>query len=255
MVGLVGPGAIMSAVMSAAAVLVLLSGPSSCPRGLLREPPGGWTGTAGGRVRRPWGPRTLHLAATVGAAVAVLLVVPGKAGAGVASLVAAAVWWRSRSWESAAARRRRDRLEAELPHVVDLMTAALAAGAAPTTALSLVAGVVDEPMAAELRSWTTRLDLGTDPVTVWSSMTTHPQLGRLGVTLQRASESGAPVAAALLRLSEDLRARRRAAVEERVRQVEVRAAVPLGVCLLPSFVLVGVVPLVAGSVSGLLVVR
>ena len=40
-----------------------------------------------------------------------------------------------------------------------------------------------------------------------------------------------------------------------MRQVEVKAAVPLGVCLLPSFVLVGVVPLVAGSVSGLLLVR
>jgi hypothetical protein len=63
------------------------------------------------------------------------------------------------------------------------------------------------------------------------------------------------VAAALVRLSEDLRARQRAAVEERVRQVEVRAAVPLGVCLLPSFILIGVVPLVAGSVTGLLLGR
>jgi hypothetical protein len=29
----------------------------------------------------------------------------------------------------------------------------------------------------------------------------------------------------------------------------VKAALPLGVCLLPAFVLVGVVPLVAGSVT------
>jgi hypothetical protein len=44
-------------------------------------------------------------------------------------------------------------------------------------------------------------------------------------------------------------------VEARVRQVEVKTAVPLGVCLLPAFILVGVVPLVAGSVIGLLGVR
>jgi hypothetical protein len=57
---------------------------------------------------------------------------------------------------------------------------------------------------------------------------------------------------ALARLGEDLRAGRRAAVEERVRRIEVRAAVPLGACLLPAFVLLAVVPLVAGSVSSLL---
>lgn len=184
-----------------------------------------------------------------------LLVVPGVAGLGVAAAVGLAVWVRSDHWESGAVRRRRARIEAELPHVVDLMTAAMAAGTAPTTALSLVAKAVDGPTGEELRPWVTRLALGTDPVAVWASMARHPQLGRLGVTLLRSAESGAPVAAALLRLSEDLRARRRAAVEERVRQVEVRAAVPLGVCLLPAFVLVGVVPLVAGSVSGLLAGR
>ena len=244
------PAALLSAALAVAAVLLLLQGPGRRRRVLRAAggPPDPTRSTA-----RPVG--LLHLAASAGAALAVLLVVPGTPGVLLAAVVGVAVWWRSRHWESGAVRRRRARLEAELPHVVDLMTAALGAGAAPTTALSLVAEVVDEPMAGELRSWTTRLALGTDPVTVWASMARHPQLGRLGATLHRSAESGAPVAAALLRLSEDLRARRRSVVEERVRQVEVRAAVPLGVCLLPSFVLVGVVPLVAGSVAGLVVVR
>lgn len=252
MLGMAGAAALLSASLVVAAVLVAVRGPSRGP-GALRSRPAGRPVTA--RTSQQVRPGLLHVTAAVGAAVAVLLVVPGPAGVALAALVAAAVGWRSRSWESAASRRRRARLEGELPHVVDLMTAALAAGAAPTTALALVAEVVDEAMAAELRPWTTRLHLGTDPVTVWSAMARHPQLGRLGATLQRAAESGAPVAAALLRLSEDLRSRRRAAVDERVRQVEVRAAVPLGVCLLPSFVLVGVVPLVAGAVTGLVVLR
>ena len=51
----------------------------------------------------------------------------------------------------------------------------------------------------------------------------------------------------MARLAEDLRRAARADVETRARAVGVKAAVPLGVCLLPAFVLVGVVPLVAGS--------
>lgn len=197
----------------------------------------------------------LRVVATTSGVAAALLLVPGVPGLAVASVTGIVVWLRSRHWESSGERRRRATLEAELPHVVDLLTAALEAGAAPTTVLPQVAGVVDPAMGAELRRYTTRLALGTDPVTVWASMAVHPQLGRLGVTLHRSAHSGAPVAAALGRLGEDLRARQRAAVEERVRQVEVRAAVPLGVCLLPAFVLVGVVPLVAGSVAGLVATR
>jgi Flp pilus assembly protein TadB len=187
--------------------------------------------------------------------VAVLLLVPGLVGALGAGVVAAAVWHHSRRWESRATRLRREALMNQLPHVVDLMVAALSAGAAPTEALARVAAVVEAPVADELAGWVTRLQLGADPSTVWDSIASHPELGRLGTALLRATESGAPVVQALARLAHDLRARRRAEVETRVRQVEVKAAVPLGVCLLPAFVLVGVVPLVAGSATGFLLVR
>jgi Flp pilus assembly protein TadB len=197
----------------------------------------------------------LQVVAAGGAAVAVLLVLPGAFAWAAAPVAGVLVWRRSSRWESATQRRRRARLEAELPHVVDLMVAALAAGAAPGDAMGRVADVVDRPAAEELAVWVARLRLGADPVAVWSAMGRHPQFSRLGTALRRSAESGAPVAAALGRLAEDLRARRRADVEGRVRQVEVKAAVPLGVCLLPAFVLVGVVPLVAGSVIGLLGVR
>jgi Flp pilus assembly protein TadB len=248
-----GPATLLSVVLAVLAVAVLVPGARRSRRALDGGAPAAPDPSHDGPPARPV--RLLHLAATAGVVVAVLLIVPGLPGGGLAVVAGAAVWSRRSRWESSAARRRRATLDAELPHVVDLMTAALAAGAAPTTALALVAEVVDPVMEEELRSWTTRLALGGDPVTVWESMAGHPQLGRLGTTLHRSAESGAPVTAALQRLSEDLRARRRAAVEERVRQVEVRAAVPLGVCLLPAFVLVGVVPLVAGSVSGLLLTR
>jgi Flp pilus assembly protein TadB len=161
-------------------------------------------------------------------------------------------WWRSRRWEPASVRRRRRRLDDGLPWLVDLLTTAMRAGLGPAEALARVAEVSPPDVRSALQVPLARLRLGVDPVAVWSQLAAHPQLGRLGVTLRRATESGAPVVDALARLGEDLRATRRAAVEERVRRIEVRAAVPLGACLLPAFVLLAVVPLVAGSVSSLL---
>jgi hypothetical protein len=54
------------------------------------------------------------------------------------------------------------------------------------------------------------------------------------------------VGQAVHRLAEELRERARADVEERARSIEVKAAAPLGLCLLPAFVVLGVVPMVAG---------
>lgn len=240
--------AVLSALLTALAALLLVT------------PPAGRSAAAGRAPRRPDGPRAskrllLQFVAAGGAALAVLLALPGPLAWASAPVIGLVVWRRSSRWEGAADRRRRSVLDRELPHVVDLMVAVLSAGAAPAEALARVAGVVEPAAGEELAVWVARLRLGADPITVWSAMARHDQFGRLGTALRRSAESGAPVAAALTRLAEDLRARRRADVEARARQVEVKAAVPLGVCLLPAFVLVGVVPLVAGSVTGLLGVR
>ena len=52
-----------------------------------------------------------------------------------------------------------------------------------------------------------------------------------------------------VRLAEELAQRGRAEVEDRARSVGVRAAVPLGLCLLPSFLLLGIVPLAVSLAS------
>ena len=178
-----------------------------------------------------------------------LVFVGGPTGV-VAGIVAGlACWWLTGRLEPASRRRRRERLVASVPHAVDLMAACLAVGLSPAAAVEQLAAVVDPPLSEELAELTARLRLGADPAVVWRDLAQHPELGGLGRTVSRAVDSGASVADAMQRLAEDLRARGRAAAESRARAVGVRAAVPLGACLLPSFVLVGVVPLVAGSAS------
>ncbi|HET6699692.1 MAG TPA: type II secretion system F family protein [Nocardioidaceae bacterium] len=194
--------------------------------------------------------------------VRLLLAVVGGTGAAVmvggvvgvlAGAVAAGVLWRVVGrLESPALRRRREAVARQLPHAVDLMASCLAVGTSPTRAVELVADAVEPPMADELALIAGRLALGVDPRRVWGDVATRPQLGALGRCLVRAIDSGASVAEAMHRLADELRRDQRAAVEARARAVGVKATAPLGLCLLPAFVVVGIVPLIAGSLGLLL---
>lgn len=170
------------------------------------------------------------------------------AGAGSVVLV----WRVLGAREPVRSRRRRERLAQTLPHALDLMAVVLASGASPTHALGAVARAVDEPLRGELASIERGLALGRDPVRVWREVAARPGLVPLGRSMTRALDTGAPVADALQRLAEDLQGAARLDWESRARAVGVRAAAPLGLCLLPAFVLVGVVPLVGSTVTVLL---
>jgi pilus assembly protein TadC len=156
--------------------------------------------------------------------------------------------WVSRM-EPRAVRRHREAVDDALPLAVDLLASCLAVGQAPGSALDEVARVLAPPLRDELAEISARLRLGADPVEVWREVAAHPQLGGWGRVVLRAVDSGASVADAMAAHADDLRVTARSRTEARARAVGVRAALPLGVCLMPAFVLLGVVPLVAGSVS------
>jgi pilus assembly protein TadC len=112
--------------------------------------------------------------------------------------------------------------------------------------VAAVAGAVDGPLGAELAEVAARIRLGADPAAEWLALAREPVLAPLGRAAARASASGAPVAATLARLARDQRRTARAAASARARTAGVRAVAPLGLCFLPAFVLLGIVPAVAG---------
>lgn len=237
----------MSVVVAGLAALSLLASRPPSPRLPVTAP-------GRSRIREPAGDpaaRTrLPVLAGLGAGAAVLLLAPGwsAAAAPVAALV---VWDRVRRLEPRKLVRHRQEVRDQLPHVVDLLGALLRAGAAPDRALTSVVRVSPDALRAELSPFLGRLALGADPAEVWADLGAHESLGRLGVTLHRAYVTGASVAEAVHRLADDLRLARRAEVAVRVRQVEVKATAPLGACLLPAFVVVGIVPLVVSVMQSL----
>jgi len=214
--------------------------------------------TALGRVRRLWGgdgppgarrPATDLIAAAL-APVAGLLLVGWPWGAIVGLAAAPFVHHVVRRMESAGDRRRAEQVRRQLPAALDLVAAALTGGRAPASALTVVAQAVDEPIAAELAVVADRLVVSGD---VRSALVDAPEsLGILARALVRAEESGAPVAVVVAAAADDVRRDARADRREAARRVGVRTAAPLGLCFLPAFLLVGIVPTViavAGTIQ------
>ncbi len=200
------------------------------------------------RPARPgrWRP-VLCLLAGLGAGI----FVGGPVGVTAAPVAAVAAWVALARSEPSARRREREAAARELPHFVDLFACALRAGASPQAALASVVTACPGPTAARLDAALARLRMGVDPVQVWGGVADDDVLAALGRTLARAETSGSSVADAVERLADELERSSLAAVEDRARAVGVKAAVPLGLCLLPAFLLIGIVPTVAGLLSSL----
>lgn len=180
------------------------------------------------------------------------LVVLGPVVGAVAALVATpAARAAVASLASAAGRRRDERLAQQLPVALDLVVAVLASGRPAVVAFEVVAEVTEPPVAEELGLVARRLRSGADLASVWDVLVQHPVLGVVGRAFRRAEQSGAPVADVLAATAADLRRDRAATARERARAVGVRTAAPLGLCFLPAFFLVGIVPSLLGVAAGL----
>jgi pilus assembly protein TadC len=138
----------------------------------------------------------------------------------------------------------------QLPVACDLLAVCLAAGLPPPAALAAVAGAAPDPLGAALERVAGMARLGADAGRAWQGAPTV--LEPLARTLRRSEASGAQAAPALHALAGDLRASARAATDAAVRRAGVRVIAPLGLCFLPAFVCLGVVPLVIGIAGDVL---
>jgi pilus assembly protein TadC len=229
-----------------AAVLLALRPPAAVPAARSSEaarpvsPPG--------RARRSLRRWVVAAAAGCGGWV-VVGGVPGAVAGAVVAAIAAVVLAHA---EPAVVRREREEAAREFPHLVALLSATLRAGAAPLDGLATVTAALPgaaarrvEPLLAGARFGGSLGSL--DPA--GQALADDEVLAPLVRTLARAERSGSSIVEAVERLADELEAEAGAAAEDAARQVGVAAAVPLGVCLLPAFLLIGIVPTVAGLLS------
>ena len=190
--------------------------------------------------------------AAVGVGAAAWLFVGGPAGPVAGGAAAAAAWWVLARAEPPSRRREREEVQRTLPHLIDLFASTLRSGAEPVAGLAQVCAALPGPAADRLAPVVERARWGTAGVEAWHALAGDDELAPLARAMVRSLTSGASVVQTVERLADELARESAARAEDAARRVGVAAAVPLGVCLLPAFLLLGVVPTVAslfGSVA------
>ena len=142
---------------------------------------------------------------------------------------------------------------AELAVALDVLAGCLGAGVAMPSALGAAAAAAPPGVAASLRLAAAALGRGDDPVRTWARLAeAAADLDPVARLCSRAAVTGAAVADEVHRTADALRSAADTTRRRRLQRASVWLVLPLGLCFLPAFVLVGVVPLVAGLVPGLL---
>jgi pilus assembly protein TadC len=127
--------------------------------------------------------------------------------------------------------------------MLELIGAMLDAGSGIGRALELVAASAAPEYHRSLRPVVSALAIGADWETAWrSSESRTPELLILRQALGFAALTGAPSSAILYAQAARLRRERFRAAEKRAAALGVRLVVPLGLCSLPAFICLGVVP-------------
>lgn len=140
--------------------------------------------------------------------------------------------------------------------MLDLTAAMLEAGQPLLQALGILSDVVDPGTSACLRRVQAALELGAPWAAAWDLAAPNPgavttPAADLRDALKFVATTGAPSAAVLLAEAAQIRRRRSREAERRAAALGVRLVVPLGLCALPAFVVLTVVPLLLSLLPAL----
>lgn len=181
--------------------------------------------------------------APLGAALAAMVVVDGLFGVVVGAALAFVVHRHAQIARSKPDRAVATRRALELPIAVEVLASCLAIGASQQQALLAVADGLGGSLADDFSRVAGALGVGADVAEAWSLIPSK-DLRSLATVLSRAYVTGAPVSPQLWSLADQHRQHSRVVAMDAARTLGVRSTGPLGLCFLPAFVLIAVVPLV-----------
>jgi pilus assembly protein TadC len=133
--------------------------------------------------------------------------------------------------------------------MLELVAAMLDTGSGIGRSLELVAASASKDYSKALRPVVSALSIGADWETAWrSSEVRLPEILELRDALGFAALTGAPSSAILYAQAARLRRERFRAAEKRAASLGVKLVIPLGLCSLPAFICLGIVPVLLALV-------
>jgi Flp pilus assembly protein TadB len=134
----------------------------------------------------------------------------------------------------------------------DLLGACLRGGLPVPVAVQAIAAELPGEAAQALRRSAELLALGADPVAAWAPALAEPLTADLARGARRSARSGAALASVAEGLAADVRSGADDVAEARAQRAAVAVTGPLGLCFLPAFLCIGVVPVVVGLATRLM---
>lgn len=133
----------------------------------------------------------------------------------------------------------------------DLLAAGMRAGLPPVVLVRAVAAEFTGTASAALREVAGLLELGADPAAAWEPALRHPGTAELGRAARRTARTGSALADVATELAAEARTALADRAQARAQRAAVWVAAPLGLCFLPAFLCLGVLPVVVGMVQRL----
>ncbi|MEX3516924.1 type II secretion system F family protein [Corynebacterium camporealensis] len=129
---------------------------------------------------------------------------------------------------------------------IELFAACLSSGLSTYHAARAVAQVADTDTADYWQRTVALLGVGASNQGAWEPLREHPHLAELATLVVMSGQSGAAIAAGCSRHTRALRAEASAHATAAAERAGVFIALPLAVCFLPAFIVLGLVPVVIG---------
>jgi tight adherence protein C len=174
-------------------------------------------------------------------------VVPPVFGAGlrwtliILLVLAVLGWFGPTMWIYQVGYDRTERLRAELPDAIDLLTISVEAGLAFDAALAQVARNTEGPLGQEFFRVLQEMQIGTGRIDALRALSERTDLEELRVfvgAMVQAEGFGIPIANVLRVQSREMRVKRRQRAEEKAQKVPVKILFPLIFCIMPALFIV-----------------
>ncbi|WP_230085364.1 type II secretion system F family protein [Arthrobacter sp. AQ5-05] len=136
----------------------------------------------------------------------------------------------------------------DVPLLLELLGAVLDAGLSIPWALRIVSGVASAQIHTGLSQVVAGLEMGASWEHSWAGVGGVPQLAALHSALGFAALTGSPAAPLLYAEARQRRRQSNRDAEKRAAALGVKLVIPLGLCSLPAFICLGIVPVVVAMI-------